>query len=263
MSLVSWLDRQPVILVLLGLVAVFLALAIGLSYLTERIFEPEDRSRTSGSMATAVGVIAGLYAVLTTFVIVNEWQAYNDAQSKVSDESAALSDAFAKASVFPDAQRVPIQTAVLAYDRSVVCSEIPYLASHEGPAATTRAALAQLYQTVDRNRPPGQTEFYNGVIGAVSDITRARRARINSALTSIPDLLLIAIVLTSLVLLGTVSALDTQHRRWHIVITTALAVIVAINLMVVISLSRPFDGTATVSDSPLREGVPAALLSCK
>ena len=56
--------------------------------------------------------------------------------------------------------------------------------------------------------------------------------------------------------------LDTQHRRWHLILTTALTILVALNLALVISLDRPFAGAATVSDAPLREGVPSALLRC-
>ena len=97
----SWLDDQPVALVLLGLVAVSLGLAIALTLLAERVFEAEARSRTSTSMTTAVGVIAGLYVVLAAFVIVNEWQAFNDVQATISSESAGLADALANASVRP------------------------------------------------------------------------------------------------------------------------------------------------------------------
>ena len=93
-------------------------------------------------------------------------------------------------------------------------------------------------------------------------MTTARKARINSALSPIPDLLLAAVLLTSLALIGTVTALDTRHRRWHIAITTALCVIVALNFLLIVTLDRPFDGAATVDDAPLREGIPAALLHC-
>ncbi len=78
----------------------------------------------------------------------------------------------------------------------------------------------------------------------------------------LPDLLLIVIAITSLGLIAAVSALDTQHRRWHLVFTVALTFIVALNLALVISLDRPFDGAAKVSDAPMREGVPAADLRC-
>jgi hypothetical protein len=261
-SVVSWLDDRPVVLVLLGLVCVSLGLAFALTYLAERVFEPEARSRTSASVTTAVGVVAGLYAVLAAFVIVNEWQAFNDAQGNISTESAALADALASASVLSEPARSEIQQALFVYDRSVVCDEIPYLGDHEAPSPRTKRALQDLYAIVAQNRSPDGSEFYGNEVDALSDITMARSARINSALSPIPGLLLVAVLVTGLTLIATVSALDTQHRRWHIAITTALSVIVALNFLLIVTLDRPFDGAATVDDAPLREGIPSALFRC-
>ena len=57
------------------------------------------------SVATVVGVVAGLYAVLVAFVIVNEWEAYVTAQTQVSDESAALTTAYENSSVLSQPSR--------------------------------------------------------------------------------------------------------------------------------------------------------------
>ena len=144
----------------------------------------------------------------------------------------------------------------------MVCDEIPYLRTHEGPSPQTKLALLELYTTVARNRSPDRSEFYTHEVDALSDITMARSARINSASSPIPDLLLAAVLVTSLALIAMVSALDTQHRRWHIAITTALSVIVALNFLLIVTLDRPFDGAATVDDAPLREGIPSVVLRC-
>ncbi len=258
----SWLDDQPLALVLLGLVVVSFGVAIGLTHLGERVFEPEARSRTSTSVTTAVGVVAGLYAVLAAFVIVNEWQAFNDAQATISSESAAVADALSNASVLPEPGRSQMQQALFAYDRSVVCDEIPYLGKHEAPSPRTQQALRNVYATIAQYGSSDRSEFYSNEVDAVSNITTARKARINSALSPIPDLLLAAVLVSSLALLGAVTALDTQHRRWHIAIMTALCLIVALNFLLIVALDRPFDGAATVTDAPLREGIPVALLRC-
>jgi hypothetical protein len=238
-SLVSWLDDQPIALVLLGLVAVSLGVAIALTHLAERVFEPEARSRTSTSVTTAVGVVAGLYAVLAAFVIVNEWQAFHDAQATISSESAGVADALANASVLSEPGRSQIQQALFDYDRSVVCDEIPYLGTHEEPSPGTERALRNVYATVAQYGSSDNSEFYGNEVDALSDITTARKARINSAMSPIPDLLLVAVLVASLALIGTVTALDTKHRRWHIAITTALCVIVALNFLLIITLDRP------------------------
>jgi hypothetical protein len=261
--MIDWLVGLPALVLFLGLMAVGLLIAVVLTIVSERAFGDGVRSRTSTSVTTVVGVIAGLYAVLIAFVIVNEWQAYNSAQAQVSNESAALSSTYISAGVLPQPNRDEVQKAILSYDRSVVCDEIPYLETHEGPSVATRRALVELNATVARAQPSVTNPvFYESTVKGLYDLAQARRGRINSAASPLPELLLIVVAITSLALIAAVSALDTQHRGWHIVITVALTFIVALNLALVISLDRPFNGAAKVSDAPLREGVPAPALRC-
>ena len=130
-GLIDWLTGLPSFLLFLCLMVVGLLIAAGLSWLSTRAIEDDVRTRTSTSVTTVVGVVAGLYAVLVAFVIVNEWQTFNDAQSTVSAESAALTTAYFDAGVLPEPTRTRLQTALIAYDRSVICDEIPYLADHQ------------------------------------------------------------------------------------------------------------------------------------
>ncbi len=261
--MIEWLARLPIAVLFLGLMLAGLVIAIVLTKLAERAFDDGTRTRTSTSMTTVVGVVAGLYAVLIAFVIVNEWQAFNSAEAQVSNESAALSSTYISAGVLPEPSRTEVQRALLAYDRSVVCDEIPYLGTHEGPSVKTRQALQHVFNVVAEAQPVVRNQaFYDTTVKGLYDLAQARRGRINSASSPLPNLLLIVISITSLGLIAAVSALDTQHRGWHMVITVALTFIVALNLTLVISLDRPFDGAAKVSDSPLREGVPAAILRC-
>jgi hypothetical protein len=74
--------------------------------------------RVEHEVTTVVGVVAGLYAVLVTFVIVNEWQTYNDAQAHVSAEAAALTALSFDVSVLPESSRSTIRDAVLAVTRA-------------------------------------------------------------------------------------------------------------------------------------------------
>ncbi len=262
-GLIDWLVRLPTVVLFLGLMAIGLVVAAGLSWLATRTIEDGVRTRTSTSVTTVVGVVAGLYAVLVAFVIVNEWQTFNDAQAQVSSESAALTATYFDAGVLPEPSHSQIQRALVDYDRSVICVELPYLATHHGPAPATRRSLQNVFLVMARASPDVQTlPFYTSAVSSIGQVASARRARINAASSPLPNLLLVVILVTSLALVGVASVLDTQHRRWHLVLTTALTILVALNLALIVTLDRPFDGAATVSDAPLREGIPSALLRC-
>ena len=232
-DVLTWVSRLPTLQLFLVLMAAGLVVSLGLTVIADRAFDAGSRTRTSTStsVTTVIGVIAGLDAVLIAFVIVNEWQAFNDAQEQVSNESAALSATSFNANVLPEPGRSEILRSIRAYDRSVVCDEIPHLVDHEGPATKTRVALQELFATVARSRatPTSETAvFYAATVTQLGDVAQARRSRINAALSPLPDLLLI----------------------------------VSLNLALVLTLDRPFDGAARVSDAPLREGLPAKGLRC-
>ena len=144
-AVMSWLNGLPTVVLFVGLVVVGLLVAAGLTWFATRPMEDQVRTRTSLSVVAVVGVVAALYSVLVAFVIVNEWQAFNDAQSQVSSESGSLTAAYFDAGVLAEPARTEIQQALLRYDRSVICVEIPYLADHQGPALPTRRALQQVY----------------------------------------------------------------------------------------------------------------------
>src|SRR5262249_62097629 len=46
--------------------------------------------------------------------------------------------------------------------------------------------------------------------------------------------------------------LDTQHRKAHVAILTALALLVSLTPALVVSLNFSFDGILPISDAPLR-----------
>jgi len=258
------LSRLPVLLLFAILVGVAFLVGTVLSWLSARTVESEVRSRTSGSVTTVVGVVAALYAVLVAFVIVNEWQALDDANAHVDAEAGALASVYSAADTFPAADRVPVQRAVFRYVNRVVCDELPHLVDHDDPEPHAVAALRRLYSTVDGvGAETKQSQFYVSAVHELADVASARRERISSSSSGIPDELLAVLVATSIVLVAVTSVLDTQHRRWHVALMAAVTLLVALNLAMVLSLARPYDGAATVSTAPLTDGVSAAALRCE
>ena len=263
-GIVNWMVDLPTFVLFLLLALVGFGFTIGLSWLIRRFIEDDVRTKSSTSVTTVVGVIAGS---LRGARDLRDRQRMADVQRRAGPRVGRSGRTHRRrrstSPCSPEPTRTTIRDALVAYDRSVVCDEIPYLADHQGPNASTREALRKLYEAVATAPPAVREEkFYDNLVGQVAQVARARHDRINAASSPFPDLLLIVILVTSLALIAAASALDTQHRRWHLVLTTALTILVALNLTLILTLSRPFDGAATVSDSPLREGVPSALLSC-
>lgn len=253
----------PVVLQLVVVLAVGLAVALLFSWFASRVLESDVRSRTGSTVATVLGVVAALYAVLVAFVIVNEWQTYDEVNGNVSNEAATLAGIYYSARTLPEPASSHIQTQVLRYARSVLCDELPRLRDSGRSAKATRDHLEVLFReiaTTHANDP--HSPFHDVMAQQAAQLAGDRRDRIDSVGTAVPGLLIIVIVASSVVLVAVASCLDTQHRRWHYVLTGAVTVVVALNLTVIFALDQPYRGAAAVSDAPLRDGLPARIIAC-
>jgi hypothetical protein len=254
----------PAVLQLIVMLTVGLGVALLFSWTASRVLESDVRSRTGATVATVLGVVAALYAVLVAFVILDEWQTFDEVSGHVSDEAATLAAIYYSARTLPQPARDEIQTQVLRYGRSVLCDELPRLRERGRSSLRTRDAMEQLFHeiAVTHDRDP-HSPFHDVMADQAAQLAGYRRDRIDSVGHAVPGLLITVIVASSVVLVAVASCLDTQHRRWHLVLTGAVTVVVALNLTVIFALNQPYRGAATVSDAPLRDGIPAKVLVCR
>lgn len=253
----------PAVIQLVLMLAIGLAVALLFSWFASRVLESDVRSRTGATVATVLGVVAALYAVLVAFVILNEWQTFDEVQGHVSDEAASLAGIYYSASTLPQPAQGEIQTQVLRYARSVLCDELPRLRDVGRSSLRTRDEMERLFTEISETHASDpHSPFHDVMADQAAQLAGDRRDRIDSVGNAVPGLLITVIVASSIVLVAVASCLDTQHRRWHYVLTGAVTVVVALNLTVIFALDQPYRGAASVSDGPLRDGIPAKYLAC-
>lgn len=263
-EVVDWLVDLPIVVSFLVVGAVWILIAAAAVWAGNRLLKPEVREDSKDSLYRLLAVVSSFYAFLIGFVIAQEWSDVNNARTQVSQEAAALSSAAFNAYGLPPSAFGEMSTALTVYNRSVVCVELPGLERSPDPSSTTRDALAAAYRkavtlpSAVRNDPS-----YSDMVGALSSIVEARRGRINAAATRMPTALFVVILLSGLILVVVASLQGVKHERAHYVTVIGAAVFVALGQGLVINLSRPFAGAATVSDAPLREGVRPAFLDCR
>jgi Protein of unknown function (DUF4239) len=102
----------------------------------------------AGFVYAVLGVV---YAVLMAFVVTVVWERFDRAESVVSQEAHSLVDLSRLANSYPDAGRLDIQRALLAYGRVVVEEEWELMErSKVSDRATQQVdALWQAYQQIE------------------------------------------------------------------------------------------------------------------
>lgn len=250
-----WLGTLPDGLVFV----IFAAVAIGLTFLFDvvmrRCVAPETRQGASATASVTLQVTATIYAILIAFVIVDAYSQIGDSQAQVSAKAASLSVVFENSRAFPETGGGAVRDATLDYARSVVDRGIPKLVDTSDPDPETDRKLEALFRVVQRVEPAtlSQRAAYQSMVDGLDEVVATRAKLLDAARPTIPGPLLLLLVVIGLVVMAVATLLDTQHRRSHLFILSALALVIWLTIALVVSLDYPFSGLIRVTDEPIRE----------
>lgn len=241
---------------LFPLLVVFgIAVTLAFDVLMRRYVTPETRERASSTAAVTLQVTATIYAILIAFVIVDEYSQLRDAQSQVSDKAAGLAIVYENSRALSDAEGRGIRTATLEYARAVVDHAFPRLEDSGEPDRATDRRLEALFAAVQGVEPraPSELAAYDAITAALDEVVRTRSDLIDSAGASVPATLFWMLFVIGLTVMGVATLLDTRHRGSHLLILSALALVIWLTLALVVSLDYPFKGIIHVNDTPIRD----------
>jgi hypothetical protein len=236
----------------------FAAIGIGfnlaLDGLTRRYVSPEVRGRIGPTAGVIVQVLATIYAVLVAFVIVTEYNQLRAANDQVATKAAALTAITENSRVFPEAEGGRLRAAIVGYSRAVVDDAFPALARTDRPENIADRELEAMFRTLHDVRPtsPQESAVYEQSLQRLDEVAETKAQIISASRETIPWPLVVLLAIMGVTLLVVSTVLDTRHRRGHLLILSALALLVSLTLALVVSLNYPYDGILPISDSPIR-----------
>ena len=237
------------------------AIGAGFTYLFTglvRRYVPADvRHRAGTTTAVTLQVLATMYAILIAFVIVDEYTQLRSAQSEISAKAAALSTLFENSRAFPTPEGDVVRARTLDYARAFTRVTIPHLGDEASPDPKTDRKLEDLFAAVQGIEPTTQSQktAYDAMISSLDSVVRSRSNLVGAAKSTVPLTLLVLLFVIALTVMAVAAMLDTQHHRSHVMLLSALALVVWLTLALVVSLDYPFNGIIKVSDAPVREFV--------
>jgi Protein of unknown function (DUF4239) len=236
----------------------FAALAIGLVLAIDgimgRYVSPDVRGRAGPTAAVIVGLLAAIYAVLVAFVIVTQYNHLQSTNDQVAAKAAALTAMTENSRVFPEAEGRMLRSTIEDYARAIVDDSFPALARTSKPEPIADQKLEEIFQALRMVQPatPAESAAFSQTLERLDEVAETKARIVNSAGETIPWPLALLLTIMGITLLVVSSVLDTRHHRSHLLILSALALLVSLTLALVVSLNYPFDGILDVSDSPIR-----------
>jgi hypothetical protein len=253
--MIRWLAGLPGWALFPVMFGVGVTLTLVLDSTMRRFVSSETRGRASATAGVTLQVVATIYAILIAFVIVDEYSQIRSAQDQVYDKVSGLSIVFENSRDLPDREGEPVRETTLAYARSVITNGLPNLEEHDRPDLDTDQKLEAVYRALQGFEPTTESQraAYSEMLDALDAVTRTRQQLINAAGSSVPNELVWLLGLIGVTVMAVATMLDTQHRRSHLFILSALALVIWLTLALVVSLDYPFEGIIRVDDTPVQD----------
>lgn len=237
-----------------ALLALELGIIIGVGFavaLLHRLFQRRFRYETlhrhndvAGWLFSAVGVI---YAVLLGFIVVIVWQKFDAAVANTESEVAAVADLYRSVQGFPDPIKSRIRLELNDYMTAMQRYEWP--AMERGTQSNeSRDALETLAYDVNAFNPKNaeQQDAHQAAIAQEQRLFDARRVRMHEVEGSVPPVLWFALGIGAAVLIGLAFLFGVENGGFQLVMTAALAAVLALLFIVIAEFDRPFSGAVGV-----------------
>jgi hypothetical protein len=193
-------------------------------------------------------VIGVLYAVLLGFTAIVVWEQFDKAQAGVDQEANEIADLYRDAQTFPEDTREQLETQLRAYAGLVVEKEWPAMAERKSsPEAWDM--YNRIWRSYHEFQPQNdhQKIWYEQSLIRLNQLGDQRRLRLlSSQSVGIPTVMWIALLGAGVITIGFSFLFGTRSAAAHLLMTSALAMTIALVLVSILALEEPFAGITRV-----------------
>lgn len=252
-QLLNELSPWVLMLIILGAAELF---SVGLMLAT-RVCLGADRLSLNNEVAGfKFAVIGVLYAVLLAFVVVAVWEDYSNTEGAVRNEAKALVDLHQLSYALPESSGNLIREHLVSYIEHVRDSE--WLAMGDGDSdPQAEKDLQLLNQAVFEGRPEnlGEVALYLHALDLLTIVNDNRNERLDGSRGSVPSVLWLVLLAGAVVTLGYPAFFGSSNLMAQVLMTAALAALVALTLFVALVLDYPFTGQVRISSTPFEQAL--------
>ena len=217
------------------------------SYPVERLKELHE---VAGNM---LNVLATMYGLLMALIVVDAISTMQQARLVSEMEANSLADIFRLAGGLPERQRLTVQNQCARYAKTVIEKEWPAMA-RGGSSEEAWKELTKLWSIV-KDIEPGteqQKAFYGQMLNELSSLGDNRRSRLIVAHHGIPSLLWAVLIVGAVVTIGNIYFFGVESLKVQVIMTSSVAIIIALNLFLIAEYGHPFAGNLRVEPDGLR-----------
>jgi hypothetical protein len=230
------------------LVGALVLLAVAGNLLARRWVSVEVLKLNNEVAGFIYGVVGVLYAVLLGFTAIIVWERFDNAQAGADQEANALADLYRDAQGFPVDVRRELETQLRSYAKLVAEKEWAAMAEQR-PSPETWEAYNRLWRTYHLFQPETdhQQIWYAQSLAKLNELGDQRRLRLlSSRAEGIPDVMWVALCGAGVITIGFSFLFGTRSAMAQVLMTSSLAMTIALVLLSIMALEQPFAGITRV-----------------
>lgn len=253
MTLSRELSALPLWMLSLLVIVLPTLAAASLPALMRRLFGFEWLEANTPVAGIKFALVGGVFAVLLGFAVIVVWQKFDEAETAVTQEAAAVASLYRLTDGLDAAARGAVHEKATKYARTVIADDWPAMA--EGRVGRrASAAPTELYGAVLAIdlAAPRNALVAGQMLGELRYVTQGRRQRLALASGIVPGVVWLVLLGGVLVTLVFTCLFGARSLRAQMLMTAMLALLVFMALFVIVSINHPFTGPVQVVPDPIR-----------
>ena len=243
---------------------IFLALAliaavlvgVAAMWLATRTLPEEVDPGHNGTLAPFLTCVGLVYGALLGFTIVVAWEQFSSAEANVSTEASTLTTMYRQTVGMPVPEQTQMRVLLRNYAKAVEGPEWRDAIRAGTGTESARDALNEMYRVLGSEQSsvtsnPTTQKFLDGLTTLASE----RNQRILDSTPRIPGLLWAGLIFGGVVVLGIGGFMRLGNIRAHLVLLTAVALLLGLLLFVVYWLDHPFGNQLGVTSAPFEQAL--------
>lgn len=218
-----------------------------------RVWPWEKRRAHNDLIGWQLSILGTTYAVILGFMLYAVWTSFEQAELNVGLEANAVLNIYRLADALPQPQRTQLQTLARSYVDLVINQEWPQMAKGDVPRKST-AINAEMWKTVIsvKSALPMETNAQEHAMSELDSIAQYRLTRILQSATRLPSILWCVLLVGGILTIVSACTFGTDSVKLQTLQVSCLSLLVALSLVAISIIHRPFHGPIHVSDYAFR-----------
>jgi hypothetical protein len=242
----------------------FLALALitsvlvaaGSVWLADRTLTKPVSEGHNGSLSPFLTCVGLVYGALLGFTIVVAWEQFSSAEANVSNEASTLTTMYRQTVGMPVPEQTQMRELLRNYAKAVEGPEWQNAIRAGTGTEGARDALNDMYRVLGGEQSSAASNpISQKFLDQLTTLASERNQRILDSKPRIPGLLWTGLIFGGVVLLGLGGFMRLGSARGHLVLLSAVAVLLGLLLFIVYWLDHPFGNQLGVTSAPFEQSL--------